>query len=60
MQLAATFKEHFAGCVGEYGGNRNAKGYDTMMDAKSPLTVAIKALSNVDGVMLTANAKNLG
>ena len=53
MQLAATFKAHFAVRVSKYRGNRNAKGYNATMDAKSPLAVAIKALSNLEGVMLT-------
>ena len=57
MRLAATFKDYFAACAGNDGGNRNAKGYNATMDAKSPLAVAIKALSDVDGVMLSANTK---
>ena len=57
MQLAATFKAHFATRCSNYGGNQNAKGYDTPMNAKLPLEVVIKALSHVKGVMLTANTK---
>ena len=57
MRLAATFQDYFAARAGDDGGNRNAKGYNATMDAKSPLGIAIKALSDVDGVMLSANTK---
>ena len=57
MGLAATFTEYFAARAGDDGGNQDAKGYNATMDAKTLLTVAIKALSDVDGITLTANAK---